>query len=303
MNSKRAYAQYFAALLMFGMNGVVASHIALSSYEIVFTRTLLGSLFTVMLFVLTQKRVRLFKSKKCTLYLFLSGVSMGVSWILLYEAYRQIGVGVASLAYYCGPVIVMALSPVLFSEVLTRAKVSGFAAVLLGMLLVNLQALQGGKTAWGLFCGVMSAVMYAAMVVFNKSVNGITGGENTMWQMLSGFLTLAVFMVFRQGLALHIPPGSLLPILVLGLFNTGLGCYFYFSSIGWLPVQTVAVCGYLEPLSAVLFAALFLDEHLSALQLAGAALIIGGAAFSEGFHRRGSPTMCRSDEKKRCDPF
>lgn len=295
MNSKRAYVQYFAALLMFGMNGVVASHIALSSYEIVFTRTLLGSLFTVMLFVLTWQKAQLFKHKKCTLYLFLSGVSMGISWILLYEAYRQLGVGVASLAYYCGPVIVMALSPVLFAERLTYEKVWGFTAVLVGMLLVNLQALQGGKTAWGLFCGVMSAVMYAAMVIFNKSVDGITGGENTMWQMLSGFLTLAVFMAFRQGLALHIPPGNLLPILVLGLFNTGLGCYFYFSSIGRLPVQTVAVCGYLEPLSAVIFAALFLDEHLSALQLTGAALIIGGAAFSEGFHRRGSSTVRRSD--------
>lgn len=296
MNSKRAYVQYFAALLMFGMNGVVASHIALSSYEIVFTRTLLGSLFTVVLFMLTRQRIRMFKNKKCALYLFLSGVSMGVSWILLYEAYRQIGVGVASLAYYCGPVIVMALSPILFSEVLTRTKVLGFTTVLLGMLLVNLQTLQGGKTAWGLFCGVMSAVMYAAMVIFNKSVNGITGGENTMWQMLSGFLTLAVFMALRQGLALHIPPGSLLPIVVLGLFNTGLGCYFYFSSIGRLPVQTVAVCGYLEPLSAVLFAALFLDERLSALQLVGAALIIGGAAFSEGFYRRGSLAVRCSDE-------
>lgn len=293
MNSKRASFQYFAALLMFGMNGVVASHIALSSYEVVFTRTLLGSLFTMLLFALKRQKIRLLNNRKGGFCLFLSGVAMGISWILLYEAYRQLGVGVASLAYYCGPVVVMALSPVLFAEKLTREKVSGFAAVLLGMLLVNMQALQGGKTVWGLFCGIMSAFMYAVMVIFNKKVDGITGSENTMWQMLSGFLTLAVFMGLRQGFSLQIMPESVLPILILGLFNTGLGCYFYFSSIGYLPVQTVAVCGYLEPLSAVLFAALFLDERMTLLQLAGAALIIGGAAFSEGTGRRSTPAVRR----------
>ena len=48
-----------------------------------------------------------------------------------------------------------------------------------------------------------------------------------------------------------------------------------------LPAQTVSVCGYLEPLSALIFSALFLHETLSPLQLLGAFLIIGGAAFGE----------------------
>ena len=37
------YIKYFAALLMFGMNGIVASYIAMNSYEIVLTRTMIGS--------------------------------------------------------------------------------------------------------------------------------------------------------------------------------------------------------------------------------------------------------------------
>ena len=70
-------------------------------------------------------------------------------------------------------------------------------------------------------------------------------------------------------------------ILVLGLVNTGIGCYLYFSPLSKLPVQTVAVCGYLEPLSAVLFAALLLGEKMSALQYIGAVCIIGGAMIGE----------------------
>ena len=37
----QAAVKYIVALLLFGANGIVASQIALSSYEIVFTRTLI----------------------------------------------------------------------------------------------------------------------------------------------------------------------------------------------------------------------------------------------------------------------
>jgi drug/metabolite transporter (DMT)-like permease len=43
----------------------------------------------------------------------------------------------------------------------------------------------------------------------------------------------------------------------------------------------VAVCGYLEPLSAVVLSAVFLKETLMPIQIAGAVLIIGGAVFAE----------------------
>ena len=43
MERTRSYFKYILALLLFGSNGVVASHIALSSYEIVLLRTLIGS--------------------------------------------------------------------------------------------------------------------------------------------------------------------------------------------------------------------------------------------------------------------
>ncbi|MBO7405775.1 MAG: EamA family transporter, partial [Clostridia bacterium] len=38
---------------------------------------------------------------------------------------------------------------------------------------------------------------------------------------------------------------------------------------------------YIDPVSALFFSALFLHESLSALQIAGAVLIIGGAVFGE----------------------
>lgn len=280
---KKAYFKYIAALLLFGSNGIVASYILLNSYEIVFLRTLIGSSFLLLIFVLSKHKVQLWKNKSHFLYLMISGAALGTSWILLYEAYSQIGVSIATLAHYCGPVIVMILSSVIFKEKMTSAKLLGFLTVIIGMLCVNGQALSQGRISWGLICGIFSAIMYAIMVVFNKKAISITGLENSVFQLTTSFITVAIFLGLKQGFSINIMQGNLMPILLLGIVNTGIGCYFYFSSICDLPVQTVSICGYLEPLSALIFSAAILGEKLSLLQITGAVMILGGAAFGELF--------------------
>ena len=280
MKNKLPFLKYLMALLMFGTNGIVASHISLSSYEIVLLRTLIGSLFLIAIYFITGCKLSFYKNKKQSAFLAVSGIAMGASWMFLYEAYAQIGVSISSLLYYCGPVIVMALSPLLFNEKLTLLKIVGFIAVLTGIFLVN-GNVSGQLNKWGILCGLMSAVMYSFMVICNKKAKDITGLENSMLQLLVSFLTSAVFVGIKQGYAMDIQAESVLPIVILGLVNTGVGCYFYFSSIDRLPVQTVAVCGYLEPLSAVMFSSLLLNEQLTTLQIIGAILIIGGAICGE----------------------
>ena len=97
---------------------------------------------------------------------------------------------------------------------------------------------------------------------------------------------LRLFLGLKQDFSISIASGDWLPILILGIVNTGIGCYFYFSSIGHLPVQTVAICGYLEPLSALLLSTVLLGERLSLVQALGALLILGGAAFGELYRRK-----------------
>ena len=282
---KASYLKYIFALLLFGSNGIVASLIHLSSYEIVLLRTLIGSLLLIAIFFIAREKLTFYKYKTQSIFLAVSGIAMGTSWIFLYEAYDEIGVSLASLAYYCGPVIVMILSPFLFGEKLTRIKVCSFLIVLVGIFLVNGTAFENGVSVWGLACGLLSAVCYSLMVMFNKKANDITGLENSMLQLFMAFITVAIFVGIKQGYRMQIDTQSIIPILVLGLLNTGIGCYFYFSSIGKLPVQTVAICGYLEPLSAVVFSVIFLKETMLPIQIIGAVLIIGGAMLGEIRHK------------------
>jgi len=281
-----AYLSYILALLLFGSNGVVASRIALASFEIVLLRTMIGSMFLLILFHLKGRRFRGLGRGRDFLFLIASGVAMGVSWMFLYEAYRWIGVSFASLLYYCGPVIVMALSPLLFREKLTLPRLVGFVVVLAGILLVNGRT-EGRLNHWGVVCGLLSAVMYALMVILNKK-SAITGLANSSLQLFASFLTAAVFAVAKGGVVLWGAAADWPWILLLGLVNTGIGCYLYFSSIGKLPVQTVAVCGYLEPLAAVVFSVLLLGERMTFAQGLGTALVFGGSLFGSLLPGRGT---------------
>lgn len=315
----KSYAAYLSSLLLFGSNGIVAAMIALPSLDIVVARTFLGALLLGMLCVAAALVRRMRRdassptqesgkgsttSRMASIALFAcSGAALGISWIALFEAYRLVGVGTASLLYYCGPVIVMALAPVLFKERIDAAKALGFAAVVLGACLVSIQALGGGQDARGLLLGAVSACAYAAMIVCSKKAVAVRpdaagkGLRNTFIQLLAGFAVAAGYCIATQGFeALLIPaaPSDIAPLLVLGLLNTGVGCFFYFTSVGKLPVQTVAVLGYLEPLSAVVLSALILGEPLGAAQIVGAVLIVGGAAFcelSDSLRKRALPPL------------
>ncbi len=282
---KKQYFKYITALLLFGSNGIVAGNIQLSSYEIVFWRTMLGSILLITILLFGKHKLKFTTNKKDYIFISLSGIAMGASWIFLYEAYEQVGVSLASLAYYCGPVIVMILSPIVFGEKLTAAKVTGFLAVTVGIIFVNGGVSDVSIHRQGLLCGILSAFMYSVMVIMNKKSVNVKGIENSAVQLFVSFVTVAFFVGIKSGFALEITGSDWVWTIILGIVNTGIGCYFYFSSIAYLPVQTVAILGYLEPLSAVILAVVILGESLLPVQIAGAFMIIGGAIFGEVFKK------------------
>ena len=128
---------YLAALLLFGSNGIIAAAIALPSSDIVLLRTFLGALSLVTILAITQRHKLQAPSRpREAAALLLSGTALGASWIFLFRAYQTIGVGVSSLLYYCGPIIVMALSPLIFGEKLTGSKKNTVLRLIIGFWLI-----------------------------------------------------------------------------------------------------------------------------------------------------------------------
>ena len=283
---------YILALIFSATNGIAASYVSLSSNEVVLFRCVLAFALQSVLFLFLKKgRFTCMQHRRSLLFLVFAGVFQGFNWLFLFEAYATIGVSLGILLGYCGPVFVMMLSPVLFQERLTLPKIAGFCVVFFGVFLVNGDVLLEGSSTWGLFCGLIAAVFYAAMNICNKFASEIDGMENSVILFFSSAITVILVQLSRQGFTMPAPTSSdILPLLYLGLISTGIGNHFYFSSMKHLTAQTVAACGYLEPVCAVILSAVLLHEAMTPLQLTGAACILGGAMFCELCQRQKAPT-------------
>ena len=104
------------SMTMFGTIGLFVKYIPLSSGEIALYRALLAIALLGTFLLVTKQKIDFKAIKKDIPLLAISGMAMGVNWILLFEAYRYTTVSVATLSYYFAPVIVTIVSPILFKE-------------------------------------------------------------------------------------------------------------------------------------------------------------------------------------------
>lgn len=281
MNRAKNLAFFIASMVIFGSNGLLVANISLDSAEIVLMRTLLGSLFLLCI-VLIKRSFSLADLRADLLPATIGGAALGLNWVLLFTAYRSAGVGLSTLTYYCGPIIVLALSPVLFKERLTWNKLLAIAAVAAGMLCITGDIEKGSDVQTGLLCGGGAALLYASLIVANKRVKRLSGLNCATYELIVAFFVVLGYLIV-SGAKLPVIPaaGDLVWVLVIGLVNTGLAYYLYFSSLQQLPGQTVALVCYIDPLTALLVSAAYLGEKMLAVQIAGAVLILGGACLGE----------------------
>lgn len=281
MSRSKSLIFFIASMVIFGTNGLIVANISLGSAEIVLMRTFLGSLF--LLAIVLVKRSFSFADLKADLVpATIGGAALGLNWVLLFSAYRSAGVGLSTLTYYCGPIIVLALSPVLFKEKLTWNKLLAIAAVAVGMFCITGDIEPGSDVQTGILFGGGAALLYASLIVANKRVKRLSGLNCAMYELIVAFFVVLIYLI-ASNVKLPVIPAAedIVWVLVIGLVNTGLAYYLYFSSLQKLPGQTVALVCYIDPLTALLVSGAFLGEKLLAVQIVGAVLILGGACLGE----------------------
>lgn len=217
--------------------------------------------------------------------LIVSGICIGINWILLFEAFRHTTLAIASICYYMAPVFVILVSPVLLHEALTARKVICVLLALLGMVFVSgifENGLSGITDLPGVFFALGAAVFYASVIVCNKKFSPISAYDKTIIQLAAAAVVLLPYTLITENWSsLSCTPFQFFLLLVLSLFVTGFAYALFFGSMGYLKAQTVAILTYIDPIVAVFLSALFLQEPLAVSTIIGAVLILGSTLISE----------------------
>ena len=212
----------------------------------------------------------------------LSGVLLAAHWVTFFESIKYASVAVALAILYVGPIVAAILSgPLLRERVAPRLWLAlGVAAT--GTLLV-VQPWSGGGdqfiTGRGVAMAFLSAAFLATLLLVGKPIAKELGGLT----MAIGELTIAsIVLIVPAARAVTEFPDQMVDFLILGALFTGLAGYVYWEAMAKLPLAAVSVIMYLEPASAVVWAAIFLDEVPNLVAWIGVLLVLvgGGVAAS-----------------------
>lgn len=280
----RAKWMNVTAMFLFGTIGVFVKHIDLSSEEISFFRAVIAAAVITVWQLARGKRICLPQKKKSLLLLMLSGAMIGFNWILLFEAYRYTSVSVATLSYYFAPVIVMAVCPFLFRERPSVRQAVCFLFSTFGLvLIISADGLKGGSdNLIGVAYGLGAAVLYAGIILINKSLPEIEGIDRTILQFFVGMIVMFPYVLLKSGFHIMEAGGvSLVNLLILGVLHTGFGYCLYFSSLRELKGQEAAILSYIDPLVACFLSVFALGQPMSVMQAAGGMMILGFTLLNE----------------------
>lgn len=301
---KKATIKVLITMLLWGSLGVFVKNISLDSVEIAFFRGIIGSAFLGVLLLVKMQGKKNVQSedietnksdKKNFIVLAISGMAIGLNWVFLFNSYNYITVANSTIVYYLAPVIVIFVSPIFLKEALTLKKVIAVICAMLGLVLIL--KTQGGSSAnvdltKGIINAFAAACLYASVVIMNKFIKNVDDYKKTFIQLFMASLVLLPWVVLRNQITFD-GPKSIILILILGIAHTGIAYSLYFSAMKDLEAQSIAILGYLDPVSSILFSIFLLREPFSVWQLIGGAVILIAAFVAER-----QPNLKKLDDEK-----
>jgi drug/metabolite transporter (DMT)-like permease len=276
--------QFILSMMIFGTIGLIVRYIDLSSSERALLSSFLGCSFLLLVFLLIKKKISWNLVKSNALFLILSGIALGGNWIFLYQSYDHTTIATATLGYYFAPVFVMILSPFVLREQLSIKKIVCIGVAIISMLMIVGEGLNASRSddILGLFFGLIAAAFYAALLLLNKFIKDMDKLELTIIQLGTTTLLLMPYVFLTSGFGIFEVSSSSIPfILILGIINTGIGFWLFFSGMERLKGQSIAMLSYVDPFVAILISAIILQEQMTIVQILGGVLLLGSTFVSE----------------------
>ena len=207
--------------------------------------------------------------------LILGGLNIGVFQALLFVAAYRLPGGVAATAGSIQPLLVG-----FFAWSILNRKPTGLSVVAAIAGFVGVALLVLGPSAQLDTIGIVAALagagaMGLGTVLVKRWQPPVSLIVFTAWQLAIGGLMLLPVALVTEGAFATVTRTNLWGFIYLGLVGTGLAYALWFRGINQLSPTAVSYLGLLSPVVATLIGYLFLQETLSAVQLAGIAIVLG----------------------------
>ena len=251
----------------------------LTNFDVLSYRWFVAAVVLVIYAFCKKKTLRLTSFDETWKVILLSALR-AITSITLLVGYANIASGIASTINFMYPVIVALCMMIFYGEDRSWINV---VAIFLSIFGVYLMAsgdgliVEGGNTSLGLACSIISAFSFAAYYIIMKKTKAdkIESVKFTTWIMLlSALYFIAAGFIVDGKITIVTDGKAWMNILGLGLWATMVSNFTGVKAIRRIGPTLTSILGALQPLTAVILGAAFLDEHLGISSITGIAMIL-----------------------------
>ena len=263
----------------------------LSNFDVLSYRWLVAALVLVIYAFCKRKTLKLSSFDETWKIILLSALR-AITSITLLIGYANIASGVASTINFMYPVIVTMSMMIFFGEDKSLINVGAILLSIIGVYLMSSGdglAHEGGNTTLGLVCSLVSAFSFAAYYILMKQLKAdkIEVVKFTTWVMLLSAIYFIIGGFIVEGKVQIVTDGKLwLYILGLGLWATMVSNFTGVKAVRRIGPTLTSILGALQPLTAVILGALFLNEHLGIKSIAGIVMIMIAVGIVVTHHKK-----------------
>jgi drug/metabolite transporter (DMT)-like permease len=275
----RGYGETLGACLINGSIGVFVTYSSMPATLLVAVRMVFAGIVLGLVVAARRDWKALFADRGTTIRLVVCGLALAANLVSYFIAIRQTGVAVAIFLSYLAPLYVAFIAPHLEGGRTEGAVYAALGVGLAGMALILVPGLTGESvklTPYGLFFAVFAGVMYTVYLIGGKQLRRRNVHATTI---VFAMALLAAVVLLPLGLlqstAAEFTVRNFAIAAFLGIVCTALTFSLVMDGMHFIKVQHSAIMGYVEPVSAPVYALLILGQVPSLWTIAGGALIIG----------------------------
>ncbi len=207
------------------------------------------------------------------------GLVVAVNLILYFVAIRYLGVAIAIFLSYMAPVYLAVTAPLFLKESTERIVWIALGISVIGMLAIVLPGAFGGGASLsviGVAAGTGAGFGYAGCLLLRKKLRPlVTSATIVLSESTCTALAVLPLGLWQVSSQHYVFSGTdILMGVLLGSLTTALSFTLFVHGMRYIKVQHSSIIGYLEPVSAPLYALVFLGQRPSMWTLLGGALII-----------------------------
>jgi len=266
-NEISGYLFILLAIFLWSSQGVVVRLSGVEGHVLIFY-SLLVSLILQGTIVLQKKYRSEITGLSKLFFPFVLGIFLMLNNLSFFYAFRNTTIANAVLTHYTAPIIVAFLASVFLGERVTWRLVTAIAVASAGLWILLNGFNVGEAHSYGIAAGLASGVSYAIIIIMSRSFSRhFSPVVLSFWA--NAFIVLMLLPFVRV-----FPTQAWGSFLIVGTVHSTVAPILYFKGLQTVTANRAAVLGYFEPVSAILFSMLFLNEKPGIYSVFGGVLIL-----------------------------